>query len=190
VNLCLLAALLGILLPVKMGIEYLDAGVILPYSLAGLAPLSGAAAEAFALRAPDPRRRVAALAAGGLAYALAIIGLGVAIVSARAGYGLLLPSRLVASSAVLLSVTANAYMAAAAGVMSRRGYRTEEIKSRLRALLGVALVLWIARPWIVPAAVGEWLAPWSTSRGIAGGTLALSALLAAGAEIQLRRMLR
>lgn len=194
VNQTLFVLLLGVYLPFRMGIEFLDPLVIVPFAFASLVFVSGAAAEAFGSAVlPEPataaslRPRMIALSLGGGLYAWSILISGVVVVNIGNWYGFpLLPPALTSWTAPLLSLGLSAFGAATALLLFTHHYSVKDVRSRLRGGLFLFLLVWLFHSWLVPIALREKIAPYLTTDKIAAFTFALAVLLLLLSEHRLR----
>lgn len=194
VNLVLLVLLLGGYLPWRMGFEFLDALVLMPYAFTSLMFISVAAAEALAPEEipsgecrGELRRRVWATAAGGLCYSGAILALGLVAVNLGTLPALVAPPFLTMISYAALSLAVAAFAAASAALMVAHHDTAADVRSRIRGILLLLLGVWLFRGWLIPVGLREQVAPWTTTARLgwlaAGGAVVLSLL----AERRLRQ---
>jgi hypothetical protein len=189
----LLVALLGFYAPFRLGIDWLDPLIVIPYWCASLIFVAGAAPEAFS--GPKPCQnwssKLLAVSGGGWLYAAVIVLLALLTVNTRHWHGqMLLPAGAVRWAAPLLSFSAAAGLAAFGARLSAENHPAPAVKGLLRGgLWGVTLLL-IAGPAVAPVALREWLAPHLTTPGLARLCVAGSLLSAALAACQIRRALR
>lgn len=194
VNLVLLVLLLGGYLPWRMGFEFLDALVLMPYAFTSLMFVSVAAAEALGpeqIPAEEQRaglrRRIWAVAVGGLCYSGAILALGLAAVNLGTFPALVTPPLLTVVCYVALSLGVATFAAASAALMVAHHDTAGDVRSRIRGILLVLLGLWLFRGWLIPAGLREQAAPWTTTARLGWLAICGSAVLFLLAEWRLRR---
>ena len=165
INLVLLTALAGGYVPWKMGIEFLDPLVVVPFALVSLMPVSAAL----------PPRSLVRTGSLGMGYALLVLGLGVVLVNAGFWHGqLLLPPWPAVFAAALLAFSASFFAGAAALAMLGNNYTAAEAGRRIRLVLLVLLAAWLFRGTLVPTGLREAVAPVATTWGIAGMAVVVS----------------
>jgi hypothetical protein len=156
VNLILLAGLAGGFLPWKMGIEYLDASVLLPCSLISVMFVS----------AQLPPGCVTRTAATATLYSTTILLLGIIVVNTGFWFGSpIIPPSAILLSAVMLGFGASCFATSAAQRMMARDLTPHEAASRIRLGLLFLLGLWMFRH-LIPATLTELIAPAATTTGI------------------------
>lgn len=172
----LLAGFGGIFLPWKMGIEYLDAFVLLPCSLVSVLWIS----------ASLPVRRVWRASAAAAGYGASTLAAGILVVNA--GFwngGPIVPPLSIVASAFALSFSVAAFAAAVAVALEAKNYTTQEAASRLRFGLLVLLGIWVFRSW-APSSVRELVAPLTTTSGVVLLTLGVCIVLLVSAAVMSR----
>jgi hypothetical protein len=168
VNLTLLAGILGVFLPSKMGIEYLDPLVLLPVSCVSL----------MLVAALTPEWGFPRVALAGMAYGSGVVAAGIAVVNAGFWHGVpIIPPATVLVSIPLLSFSVSAFAAAAGSWMNARNLTPAEARTRIRGVLLVLLALWVFRSSVIPETLRGWVAPFATTGGIAAIVLVLSTAL-------------
>lgn len=190
VNLVLFALMLGVLLPLVMGLGYLDPVIITGVSCVSVVFVAAAGGPAAkGLGNESLAGRILALTAGGAVYGLLVVVLGVGVINLQRWYGApIIPGTATWATLPLLPASLSVFLAIASVRMTRRGHRPREIGTRFRWTVLLLVLAWTARGLWMPGVMREAIESRITTAALALTVVVVSAALGIFAAVGYRKL--